>query len=259
MSDGTSQFALREWWGYMRRRQTLIGLAGASLFVTLAAPFGSGAYLSFLPRLAYWTVTVFVTFAAGTLISMTIERRLRGVSEWLRVMAIGTPIGLAVLGIVVAINAVVYGWTPPLRDWLQLAVTVLLLSYLITLAFDAIEKRKPRGEADTETAPKAPALLDRLPLDKRGPLIAVSVEDHYVRIRTTKGEELILMRLSDAIRETAPTHGAQVHRSHWVAFDAVASVARKGDGAVLTMSDGTTIPVSRANVKKLKEAGLMPA
>jgi hypothetical protein len=37
--------------------------------------------------------------------------------------------------------------------------------------------------------------------------VALSVEDHYVRVRTTRGEEMILMRLSDAIRETAPETG----------------------------------------------------
>lgn len=106
--------------------------------------------------------------------------------------------------------------------------------------------------------PGPPTLLDRLPLDKRAPLVALSVEDHYVRIRTTKGEEMILMRLADAIRETAATPGLQVHRSHWVAFDQVVAVRRKGDCALLKMSHGPDVPVSRANLPKLREAGLLP-
>ena len=51
MSDGKTQVALREWRAYMTRRETLLALAGVSVFVTLAAPFNSGALLGFGPRL----------------------------------------------------------------------------------------------------------------------------------------------------------------------------------------------------------------
>jgi DNA-binding LytR/AlgR family response regulator len=101
-------------------------------------------------------------------------------------------------------------------------------------------------------------LLDRLPLDKRGPLVSISVEDHYVRVRTAQGEELLLMRLTDAIREVGASKGVQVHRSHWVALDAVRAARREGDRAILTMAHGPEIPVSRTNVPAIREAGLLP-
>ena len=97
-----------------------------------------------------------------------------------------------------------------------------------------------------------------MPLDKRGPLISLSVQDHYVDIVTTRGREMLLLRLSDAIRETQPTPGLRVHRSHWVALDQVSSARRDGARAVLTMSDGRDIPVSRSHVAAVKEAGLFP-
>ncbi len=84
------------------------------------------------------------------------------------------------------------------------------------------------------------------------------MEDHYVRIRTTKDEDMILMRLADAIKEVGATSGLQVHRSHWVSLDQVTAATRKGDGALLNMSSGPDIPVSRANVAAIKEAGLLP-
>ncbi|WP_058246574.1 LytTR family DNA-binding domain-containing protein [Tropicibacter naphthalenivorans] len=79
-----------------------------------------------------------------------------------------------------------------------------------------------------------------------------------MRITTTKGQELILMRLSDAVREVGDTPGAQVHRSHWVSYSQVTAARREGDRAILTLSDGQELPVSRANVAKIKEAGLLP-
>ena len=66
------------------------------------------------------------------------------------------------------------------------------------------------------------------------------------------------MRLSDAVKEVGPNPGAQVHRSHWVSFDQVENVRRTSDRAILTMRSGAEIPVSRANLPKIKEAGLLP-
>ncbi len=49
--------------------------------------------------------------------------------------------------------------------------------------------------------------------------------------------------------------GMQTHRSWWVARDAVESVRRDGDRIVLALKGGAEAPVSRPNVKPLREAG----
>ncbi|MCW1932118.1 LytTR family DNA-binding domain-containing protein [Pararhodobacter zhoushanensis] len=98
--------------------------------------------------------------------------------------------------------------------------------------------------------------MARLPLDKRGALISLSVQDHYVEVVTLRGRELLLMRLSDAIAETGGDVGLQVHRSHWVALDQVRAARREGARGVLTLSDGREIPVSRTYAAAAKAAGL---
>ena len=90
-------------------------------------------------------------------------------------------------------------------------------------------------------------------------LIAVQAEDHYLRLHTDRGSDLILMRLSDALTELEGLEGAQTHRSWWAAKSAVASVAR-GDGrAALTLDGGPggelVVPVSRRYAKALRDAG----
>ncbi len=83
----------------------------------------------------------------------------------------------------------------------------------------------------------------------------MEAEDHYLRVRTSGGDELILLRLSDAIAELEGVEGARTHRSWWVARAAVAGV-RRGDGrAVITLPDGTEVPVSRSYAKVLRDAG----
>lgn len=86
----------------------------------------------------------------------------------------------------------------------------------------------------------------------------MSVQDHYVEVTTSIGKSLLLMRLSDAIRETGDVAGLQVHRSHWVATAQVIKAKRDGDKAILTLSDGRTLPASRSRIKDLKAAGIHP-
>lgn len=97
---------------------------------------------------------------------------------------------------------------------------------------------------------------DRLPFKLKGAAIrAVEAEDHYLRVHTDRGSDLILMRLSDAVAELEGLEGAQVHRSWWVARDAVRD-ARRADGrATLTLEGGLTVPVSRRYARALREAG----
>jgi len=86
-------------------------------------------------------------------------------------------------------------------------------------------------------------------------IYAVSSEDHYLRLHTSKGADLILMRLSDAVVELEGLEGAQTHRSWWVARDAVEGSRRDGDKVFLTLKGGIEAPVSRPNVRPLREAG----
>ena len=85
-------------------------------------------------------------------------------------------------------------------------------------------------------------------------LVLLRMEDHYVRAVTVEGQSLILMRLSDAVTELGDYPGLQVHRSWWVAVEAIRSVDRDGKRLSLVMSDGSHVPVSssyRSSVNKL--------
>jgi len=104
--------------------------------------------------------------------------------------------------------------------------------------------------------PEPPKFLARLPLKLQGAEVwAVEAEDHYLRLHTSKGQDLILLRLADAVRELEGIEGEQVHRSWWVARAAVTD-AERGDGrAILTLKDGSKVPVSRTYAKVIREKG----
>jgi hypothetical protein len=116
-----------------------------------------------------------------------------------------------------------------------------------------------RPTTQTRAAAKGappPKFLDRLPAKLKGAeLYAVEAEDHYLRLHTSLGQDLILLRLADAIVELEGLEGAQTHRSWWVARAAVTTAERMDGRAVLTLKDGAEAPVSRGFAKTLREAG----
>lgn len=98
------------------------------------------------------------------------------------------------------------------------------------------------------------ALIAMLEPTRRGALLAVSSEDHYVRIHTDRADQLVAMRFADALTSLASASGMQVHRGWWVAADAVDRVSRSGDGLQLTLRNGLAVPVSRSYVQQVRKA-----
>lgn len=252
-------FASPEWWGGFWRIMG-VGLA-ASAFLALTGAMETIQW-PLWRRFAYWTpLMLFATPIA--VVWHPLAERLTLAHRW--------PIALWIVtsGVVsFPITIVVWAYTRLFNGW---PMDPGLLPYFygptltVTLAMVGIGMLIERPGPVTHAAPSppgspAPALrarfLDRLPAKlKGGALYAVKAEDHYLRLFTSKGEDLILMRLSDAIAELEGIEGAQTHRSWWVAKDAVRSVRREDGKAVLVLADGIEAPVSRANLKTLKAEG----
>lgn len=161
------------------------------------------------------------------------------------------PIGLVVWSAVRLVAPPEHG--PPAT-----AIPGFLIVSLVTSMFFCLAVAWIRRDADKPppATPAAPKFLERLPLKLRGAEVwAVEAEDHYLRLHTSKGQDLILLRLADAVAELEGIEGMQVHRSWWVARDAITN-ARRGDGrATLTLKDGAEVPVSRTYAGQLREKG----
>jgi len=119
---------------------------------------------------------------------------------------------------------------------------------------------RPEPEAPAPAVRPGERLLRRLLPEKRGTVLYMSMQDHYVEVVTDKGSELGLMRFSDAMEELDGADGLQIHRSHWVSREAIAGWRREKGKLVLEMPDGAELPVSRSYAKAVRAAGssMMP-
>lgn len=244
MNTQRLQLALREWWGHLTHPRVALVMATVTAVLVLSGPFQTIAFPWFV-RVAYWAGMVWGTYSIGYFVGTLTDRFFAGRAQWIGIVGFAAINGLAIALFVTMINGCTFsGVHASLRMIAEIWAVAALISGLLASL---------RGTPEPEA--RLPLLLDRLPPPLRGPIIALSAEDHYTRIRTTKGEDLVLITLRDAIREAAPTQGLQIHRSHWVATAHIKQAGRSDGNMQITTSGGHTLPVSRANIAAIRELG----
>lgn len=220
----------------------LLSLPVVGAILGLIGPFGSYTGMALAPRVGHFVLCVTIIGSASLVLSYLIARRyFQGF--WPLWAALGLDAALALPS-----AALVYGsltvFAPDVLVHIS-PMTLLWQNLLMTLVFRGASlilswRRIREGAAMLPVADSPPGLGDRLPRElRREPVLALSAEDHYLRVHTPKGEALIHMTLAEAM--TLMPRGFQVHRSHWVAETAIRKTA---DGRIELVT-GLSLPLSR--------------
>ena len=212
--------------------------------------------LPFYQGFIFWTSTMAV--GAGT--SVLIGPLVWGprFEEMPAIFKIG--IAAAIISIPVTLTLMLFFSLDPWslsRFFVQYAY-VLVISLIVTTGAYVRESMISKAATPETNDNPVATFLERLPVKFRtADLHAISSEDHYLRVHTSLGEEMILMRLADAVRELNGADGLQVHRSWWVAKSGVTDEKRVDGRSLLILPSGTEVPVSRSYRGKAKDAGLI--
>ena len=245
---GRLPFRIDRGWGVAVGAGALLALSGA--FGTIGLPLWL--------RFAYWVPLILAGALWGHLCSGLVERRIDPDERpWLTVAALSAAIAGPVVALVWLVTGLAFeGGVYPLARLPGFVGPVVVVTVALS-AVNVFMGRATPVQTHAGVGGAAPArFLDRLPPRLRGATLhAVQAEDHYLRLHTDRGSDLILMRLSDAVAELEGLEGAQTHRSWWVARDAVRDVKRNDGRAVLTLEGGVIAPVSRRYARALREAG----
>lgn len=235
-----------------------------SVIVWFAGPLGTFQAMGPLFRFFFWAGLILASVPFAYMVRVVLTRRLPRLSPALLILAISVGFSAVYSPIVLVffVLSTRFGVTHLIPWWKIWAATFLAAATVYTvrtLLFDGL--KAPAGDvpADLASEPRSdpPRLVRRLDDALHGRLVSISVRDHYVDVRTEAGQASLLLRFSDAIAETEGVDGAQVHRSHWVAWDAVEGVDRIGTNLLLRLKHGETIPVSRNHRKTLETRGLI--
>lgn len=257
-----------EWWPKDRNAWARLcaWMLAPGVFLAVLGPFGSFA-APFWMNLAYWVPTMGAGAIIGWIVTAWADRQsfLHGRAA-VRLGLVTAIITFIMCAIVVAWGWVIYGANRP-RFGPELIVYVWVVSCLMYIVGTVVMRAWYSGPArplpepapaplSGTPRPAAAVLTSRLKPDLRGAaILALEAEDHYVRIHTDRGSDLVLMRLADAILEMGNAEGARAHRSWWVARAAIAQSRRADGRGVLTLVNGIEVPVSRSAMSSLAEMG----
>jgi hypothetical protein len=268
-------------------RRIVIDLAvmvAIGVFLGVLGPFGSSA--APLPvRIVSWTGFALLGYVFYRPMDplATWAHRTLDLPRWALLIAtslIATfPMSVAIIAIGSLPNAPVW---PGLESAMATYLSVLVIGGAVTAFFNLAkpgENQPQPGAAPPHSpvpagavpmaaaAPIAPTLatpapatpppnplFDQLPAELGSEIVALEMEDHYVRVHTALGSALVLMRLRDAMALIGDLEGMQVHRSWWVARGAVEDVLRDGRNIRLKLPRGLEAPVARAKVADLRDA-----
>ncbi|HYH18218.1 MAG TPA: LytTR family DNA-binding domain-containing protein [Azospirillum sp.] len=262
---------------YLRRlfARRLPVLAATVAVLAVIGPFGTFRDMTAVQRLAYWGGLIGLGALAFEAMSQAAFRILKRRAHAWRAILAGVALTVtALLTVCVAVlEATLRGldYLHPL-GLAEMFVYVGVITALVSAAPLWLELRDrglvgvptpvpadPAPEAAAAREPGEPReapFLARVPARLGRSLVALEMEDHYVRVHTAEGSDLLLMRLRDAVAELDGFDGLQVHRSYWVAAAAVTGVERKPDGKLtLVLTTGLKVPVSRSFAPAVRAAG----
>lgn len=278
---------MREWYDNSAKGEALRSVAGALVaagLMTILGPFGTYEAMPLTQRGPYWFAVIGLIWLQSDLVSRFLETALAGK---LPRPNLTLPLISAVL-VALPATAVVVVATQIFMPQAVIAPLALLWKVFIVLvvfglafnnlagatrdaaaegeALEAerlLEQERLRDEAlmrrDAPRKQEAQipdaAFRARFPPGLSGRLLCLEMEDHYLRIHTEGGSDIILMRMSDAERELVGMPGMRVHRSWWVAREAVTGLRREGTRLELLLENGMAVPVGKTYRSALRDAG----
>jgi hypothetical protein len=254
-----------------RWRRTAVELflmVAIGIILGLIAPFGTAA-MAPAERLLSWPAFIlagYVIFRPVSVLGNLLAEESR-MPRWLTIPLIALVASLPLTAVI----AFARGGMRVTPFWFgdgflilfaQVAALGIVIHLLMMLLFprqratDFAVAAAPAAEAAPPPGPEAAGaevFLRRLPPAIGRDLLCLEMQDHYVEAHTKGGSALLLMRLRDAAAELEGA-GLQVHRSWWVAHDAVEALEQDGRRAMLRLRGGRRVPVSRASLPQVRAA-----
>lgn len=103
----------------------------------------------------------------------------------------------------------------------------------------------PDDNTNSSDSVPDPEFVKRLEEITREDVTALEAEDHYVRVHSEIGSELVHYRFADAVHELRGQSGLQVHRSFWVNKTSIESMVKRGRSYDIILKGGKRIPVGQ--------------
>lgn len=254
-------------WRAILPERFLTDLGVMALFGVFFAAIGPFDTIDQTPvqRVIYWMITMLL----GLLVIRSVEAALKRIApienRALRIIVVAALCTPPQTAVVFLVGWQVVRYRSDLNFYVYLLFPVFIIALAAVSALELARWTRARGDRPTreagaaiKTSSAAPEAIARhLPAPLRtAELIALQAEDHYVRVHTSAGSDLVLMRFSDAVAAADDAlRGFRLHRSWWASEASLEAVSYKRGSGQARLQGGITAPVSRTYYPALKEAG----
>ncbi len=277
--DDQAPFMARLLAEYRRRMLHPINLSACfcgSMLFAFIGPYGTYAQDPLLFRILFWSLIVWSSSFLATFLGVWAGIKYDKQPFWFQSAVGATLFSILYFAFIWNLLRSTYDHSiiPHPLELFLVIISISTFVYIGMWVFAVMleQQIRPLPEPPTQTndRPTSPAnpieiqtefchaaFLARLGPNAGTRLIRLAMSDHYIEAHTETGMHLMYLRFADAIEELKSANGAQVHRSHWVCFGEIASVAKTGAKVGLVMSDGATVPISRSRKKDLQSRGLI--
>lgn len=244
-----------EWFALFRasllRPEKLVIWIAATGVLVLAGPFGLHGKADPLRATLFWGLVLGLSILLASGLRAFVNMRFPPDAEMASVAFMSGAMTVILTPLILAADLVIFSAR---AEIVLVAVTVALVSAVIGSVRTLVHRADPPPPAPDGGDTPPVRLAARLTHDNAR-ILAVSANDHYVIVQTNHGPEPVLLRFSDALAELEGLDGLRIHRSHWVAADAITAVRSTPQKMHVTLTDGTELPVSRSYRAAVEAAG----
>ena len=206
MDNSALQLTIREIREQATSPKLWIGMLGIVCILTISAPFSTDTYFNSIQRFFYWGSIAVSTYFCASFVLMIVLRKLRqlGRPEIFSRIVASLVSAVTVAAVVIFINSAVVGTEhATLKDFVLLGANCMLIALAVDTLFflinDSLEKVNDAASKYDNPAPEAiktpSPFYQRLSKSLGTDVISLQAQDHYVDVKTTLGNELILIRL----------------------------------------------------------------
>jgi|GEM_PF-1341712 len=223
----------------------------------LIGPYGTYLTMPISFRLWYWEAIILFGFSLWWCLQTLFKRLFPGQPYALQEAAVIMPFAMLNSVYLVSFHhwlnttkgtRIPTVWTDYFISHLILSSVVIVPAIILARRFVLQVEARAGGEA-------IDFLTEKLPPKLRGQTpYALAAEGHYVRIYTSRGDDLITMKFEDALRAVVGLNGLQTHRSWWIALDEIVETKAAGSAYEATLRSGLKVPVSRRRKADLTRA-----
>ncbi len=219
-------------------------------------PFGTFDDLGFAIRLLFWAVAILGCSTIFWFVFFLFDRfaLFNNSSKFIRHIFIVIIVTIPGTLLIYYNNIVFRDIAIPPEQLLWLWFTVFSIGMILTSIhffsyFGKIQSKEEihKEEVDrihVETDENISLFFAKLPQEIGTDLISLSAHDHYIEVITKKGKKMLHMKFSTAMELLENYPGTRIHRSHWVANNAVESVKKNGRKKSVKLVDGRILPIS---------------